>query len=113
MRTTWYKSGLYNALCDVCGFKRKSSEIVDRWDGMKVCAPSIKQGCWEPRHPQEFIRPIPDQQALPWTRPEGEDIFVDQEFSTFACSIEGVYGQADYGTADCAIVGNVNGGFLI
>jgi len=31
---------------------------------------------WEPRHPQEMIRPIPDQNKLPWTRPEGTDVSV-------------------------------------
>jgi len=36
-----------------------------RWDGLYVC----KQD-WEIRHPQEMIRPIPDQNKLPWTRPD-------------------------------------------
>lgn len=115
MRRNWFKSGDWNAICDVCGYKRKASQVVQRWDGLMVCSPVVKQGCWELRHPQDFIKPIPDQQALPWTRPEGTDIFVDQTFldSVFACSVEGQYSQAGYGTAGCAIVGNVNGGFII
>lgn len=113
MRRPWFESGNYNAICDVCGFKRKASQIVERWDGLMVCSTTIKSGCWEPRHPQDFIKPIPDQRGLPWTRPQGEDVFVDQTFSTFFCSVEGVFSQANYGTADCAIVDNVNGGFII
>lgn len=43
-----------------------------------VCRPSIKPGCWEPRHPQELIRPIPDDPKLPWTRPEPADRWVTE-----------------------------------
>lgn len=113
MSRSWFISGQWNAVCDVCGFKRKASQIIDRWDGLKVCSPTVKQGCWEIRHPQEMIRPIPDQQALPWTRPEGTDIFVDQSFLTSDCSETGIYSQADYGEADCMTADLINGGLLI
>jgi len=113
MRRNWFKSGEYNAICDVCGFKRKASQVVARWDGLMVCAPSIKVGCWEMRHPQDFIRPIPDQRGLPWTRPEAADSFEDITYSTFFCSVQGQFGQAGFGTAGCAIVGNVNGGLIL
>lgn len=33
--------------------------------------------CWEPRHPQDYVRGIPDNPGgLPWTRPEPPDVFV-------------------------------------
>lgn len=67
----YYKKGDWNCICDVCGFKRKSSEMRKRWDGVMVC-----QEDWEPRQPQEFVRGVPDQQSLPWTRPEAPDTFV-------------------------------------
>lgn len=70
MRNTWWKSGTWNAQCDVCGFKFKSTELRQRWDGLMV-----DDACWEMRHPQELIRPIPDQNKLPWTRPESTDVF--------------------------------------
>jgi len=66
LKSTWFKSGLWNAICDRCGFKFKNTDLKQTWDGLMVCA-----SCWEPRHPQELIRPIPDQNKLPWTRPEG------------------------------------------
>lgn len=44
-----------------------------------VCRPAIKPGCWEVRHPQELIRPIPDQPALPWSRPDPVDSFVSAD----------------------------------
>lgn len=54
----------YNAICQVCGFKFKASDLLKRWDGLMVCRHD-----WEPRHPQEFIKAVPDNTRLPWTRP--------------------------------------------
>lgn len=99
MKRNWFKSGEYNAICDVCGFKRKDNQLIPRWDGLMVCSPIVKQGCWEPRHPQDFIRPIPDQKALPWTRPENIDLFVSE-----TCTPTGLQGIAGYAIADCWIV---------
>ena len=113
MKQTWWASGLYNALCDVCGLKRKSSQLIERWDHLMVCAPTIKPGCWELRQPQELIRPIPDQAPLPWTRPEPVDQFIDNDLPAFTgCTGITSLCQADYGVADCMIVGNINGGLV-
>ena len=70
MRTTWWKSGGYNTICDICGFKFKDTDLKRRWDGLMTCDKD-----WEIQHPQERIRPIPDQRKLPWTRPEATDTF--------------------------------------
>lgn len=113
MRKTWWKSGDWNALCDQCGFKRKSEELIKRWDGLMVCRPTVKPGCWELRHPQELIRPIPDMQPLPWTRPEPEDQFISNDLNPFTgCTALSILSQADYGQANCATVDNVNGGLV-
>ena len=118
MAKDWYKPGTWNALCDVCGFKRKSDQLIERWDGMMVCRPSVKQGCFETRHPQELTRPIPDQKALPWTNPEPADVYwvdISAYSSTVTnaqCSTIGMLCQAGYGTAGCAEVGNINGGLI-
>lgn len=58
-----YVPGDWNALCDVCGFEYKASELLDRWDGNKVC----KQD-WEPRHVLDFFRPLVDHTEVPWSR---------------------------------------------
>ena len=94
MKKTWWKSGEWNAICDSCGKKFKSSELKLRWDGLMVCSED-----WETRHPQELIRPIPDQKPLPWTRPESTDVFW-----AVVCTPTTQQGVADYGTADCARV---------
>lgn len=64
-----YRPKAWNALCDVCGFKKKSFDLRKRWDGM-YCCPT----CWEPRHPQDFLRARKEtSNHLPWTRPEPSD----------------------------------------
>ena len=71
MSETTFKHGDWNAICDVCGFKKKASELRKRWDGRMVCEKD-----WEPRHPQDLIRSKPDDESVPWTRPEQEDDFI-------------------------------------
>lgn len=56
------------AICDVCGFKYYHHELRERWDGQMVCDVDF-----ETRHPQEFVRAVPDQKPLPWTRPPQTD----------------------------------------
>jgi len=60
-----FVAGQWNAICDRCGEKHKSSKIRLEWTGLRVCA-----ACWEPRHPQDFIKGVPDRQAPAWVRPE-------------------------------------------
>ncbi len=67
-----FKPHDYNAVCDVCGFEFKASKLVKRWDGMMVCKDDFER-----RHPQELLRARPETARPPWTRPEGEDRFVE------------------------------------
>ena len=97
MRTTWLQLGDWNAICDVCGLKYKATELRERWDGLRTCF-----SCWEPRHPQELIRPVPDQQPLPWTRP---DVTPTYWVDGTICTPEGQQGIAYYAIAGCAIAG--------
>jgi hypothetical protein len=108
LKFTWWKSGTWNTICDRCGFKFKAEELREEWDKLMVC-----KDCWEIRHPQDLIRPIPDQAKLPWTRPESTDQFISVTYTAdHSCPINGEFAQADYGAADCAIVDNINGSFL-
>src|SRR5882672_12586146 len=97
MKFTWWRSGSWNTICDVCGFKFKAEHLKQRWDGLMVCPED-----WELRHPQELIRPIADQNKLPWTRPEATD-----NFSTLAngCTIMNSQAVAGVGVAGCMIAG--------
>lgn len=93
---TYFKSGGFNALCDVCGFKFKSNELKKRWDGLMVC-----EGDFEHDHPQKFLRVREDKIAVPWVRPRPEDLFIT------LCTAAGATAFADLATADCARAGIV------
>ena len=59
-----FRSGLWLAQCDRCGFDFWSNQLRKEWTGLRVC-----KKCWEPRHPQDYVRGVPDRQAPAWTRP--------------------------------------------
>lgn len=68
-----YRPGDYYVCCDRCGYEARASETRRTWDNLRVH--SID--CWEPRHPQDFVRGRVDRQAVPNARPEPADIFLD------------------------------------
>jgi hypothetical protein len=78
-----YKPGDWKAICDVCGFAYKASELKDRWDGLKVC-----EADWETRHVADFIKAPKGEQALPWTRPEPTDQFVTVDYVATSVGIQ-------------------------
>ena len=66
----YYKKGDYNAVCALCGFEYKASDL--RWNNQiqdYVCRHD-----WEPRHPQERLRAVEDIQSVPWVRLDPTDI---------------------------------------
>lgn len=69
--------GEWNAICDVCGLKFKSSMLQRRWDGLMTCDKD-----WETRHPQDFLRVNKEVISPPWVRPEGEDSFISVPYIT-------------------------------
>ena len=95
MGNNYYKRGDWSAICDVCGFKFKASEMRKTWKGLYVCHDD-----YEPRQPQDFLRARTDKQSVPWARPEPEDAFVD------VCYIWGSSGYAGLGVAGCMVAGD-------
>jgi hypothetical protein len=67
-----YRAGDHYLICDECGFKIRRSESRHRWDKAIVCGK-----CWEPRHPQDFVRGRRDRQSVPDARPEPPDHFLE------------------------------------
>lgn len=65
MSTKVSKSFVYNAICDICGFKKKNTELFKRWDGFMVCKED-----WETRNLADFYDTPNDTHLLPWTRPD-------------------------------------------
>ena len=120
--------GDYNAVCYQCGQKRKASMLKKHWQGYFVCPEH-----WEPRHPQDFVRGLPDIQTPPWAQPEPADTFVltctpdgssampgvalpgcmipgrpfypSSDVLYSFCTTDSVRARADFATAGCATVG--------
>lgn len=86
-----YKAGSWNAICDVCGFKFKATEMQKRWDGLMVCSKDFEHD-----HPQKYLKVREDNTSVPWVRTRPADLF------TNVCYPWTSVGMADFGTADCA-----------
>lgn len=57
--------GMWNAVCDRCGFKFKNVDLKKEWNDLMTC-----KDCWETRHPLDFVRGVPDDPSVAWTRPD-------------------------------------------
>ncbi len=67
-----YIPGEWWVLCDACQRKTLASKVAKRpTDGLLVHSDPA-EGCWETRHPQEFVRAVKDNNPLPFTRPDRE-----------------------------------------
>jgi hypothetical protein len=125
----YLKLGDWNAECFKCGRKFKASQLRKQWQGGYVCLAH-----WEARHPQDFVRGVPDNPAPPWLQPIAQEIFA--VFCTFSgtqaipglaipgcaipsrnnhlvpstygfCLLTGNQSRADIAQADCWTVGVV------
>lgn len=65
MSDMFYKPGDWNAVCFRCGVQFKASELRKTWQGFYACKKD-----WEPRHPQDFVKAVPDNPSVPWAQPE-------------------------------------------
>jgi hypothetical protein len=59
--------------CMRCGFIKGHSKMRREWTGLLVC----EDTCWDPRHPQMTLRGVPDDQTVPWKRPEPAPVFLN------------------------------------
>lgn len=71
-----YAHGLWNVICDRCGFKYKSNQVRQEWNKLRTCFGEGTNNCWEIRQPQNYVRGRADRQAPPWNRPEQPDQFL-------------------------------------
>lgn len=68
------RPGDYRIVCDVSGFQGRASETVKTWDNKRVLRRFV--GDEVQRHPQDLVRTRPDNQSVPWSRPEPTDVFL-------------------------------------
>ena len=59
------------AICEFSGFKVNHDELVRNWDGAMV-----HRRFADRRNPQDFVRGVLDNQAIPNARPEAADVFL-------------------------------------
>jgi hypothetical protein len=69
-RADYYLPGGWNMVCAVCGFKYKNVEMRLRWDNVWCCPQD-----YELRQPQDFVRGVKDQMAVPYSNPEPPVVF--------------------------------------
>ncbi|HKR17721.1 hypothetical protein [Rhizorhapis sp.] len=58
-------------ICEASGFKYPLSQLVRQWDGAMVHRSFVDR-----RNPQDFVRGVPGNQAIPNARPESPDTFL-------------------------------------
>lgn len=85
------KLGDWNAVCDVCGFEFKASQLRKRWDGQMVCSKDF-----ETRHPQDLIRTIREHGGVAWARPEPTETFVSVPEPLLTESLLGLNPESSY-----------------
>jgi hypothetical protein len=84
----------WKAACHRCGFWFPSTELKKEWTGLLVCEKDF-----EARHPQTLIK-VHGEKAFPeFVSKDGPDSFVA------VCDAYSILPMADFGTADCMIVG--------
>lgn len=101
MRKNFFESGSWNVICDSCGKRMKSSHAKHRWDGFIVC-----DGCFEHRHPQDFIRTKPDKQSVPYSRPP-QDTFIPISYAieTLTCTPMSSVAIPSIAVCGCVVAG--------
>lgn len=91
-RADFLRLGDWNAVCYQCGFKRKGSYLVRNWQGYYVCPEHN-----EPRHPQDFVRGVPDNQMPPFVQAMPSSIYTYTKTPTFPFLADGVNKQFQSG----------------
>lgn len=65
-RADYYSDGDFNALCSMCGRKRKALTLEKNWMGLYRCPEHN-----ESRQPQDFVRNVRDDTSVPWAQTSG------------------------------------------
>jgi len=66
-----YGAPVPQAIDPASGFKVPLSNLVKQWDGEMIDRRFVDR-----RNPQDFVRGVPDNIALPYARPEAPDVFI-------------------------------------
>lgn len=92
-RADYLELGDYNAVCSMCGRKRKASTMVRNWQGLYRCPEHN-----EARHPQDFVRAVKDVQTVPWSQPPAD-------ITIYVCDFNGLSAVPGWAMPGCMIPG--------
>jgi hypothetical protein len=71
-----YVKGDWNAVCDICGFDFKASELKENWKKQRVCVKDF-----EGKHPQMFVRSKEEKISTDWARvPSSSEVFTTADY---------------------------------
>lgn len=93
-RADHLEPGDFNAVCSMCGRKRKASMMEKNWQGLYRCPEHN-----EPRQPQDFVHGVKDDISVPWAQ-------VPQGVFTLFCTINTQSAFPDIGIPDCMLPDN-------
>ena len=48
--------GHIRGICDRCGVEFLLDQLRKEWTGLRTCHGPGTHHCWEPRHPQDYVR---------------------------------------------------------
>ena len=92
-----YKPGDYLVICDRTGMTRYRSECRYEWNGLLVW-----EKAWEPRHPQDFVQGVADDQSVPDARPD-----IPSTIGQTTVKVTGAFGDT---TIDLTSITGIAGG---
>jgi hypothetical protein len=93
-RADYLELGDYNAVCSMCGRKRKASTLEKNWRGLYRCPEHN-----EIRQPQDFVRNVPDIMTVPWGQPQEVTLVGAAGY----CDINGSSAVPDYAVPGCSV----------
>ncbi len=85
-RADFFLKGQWAVICDICGQKYHSAQLKERWDGLMCCEQD-----WNLRQAQDFVRGVPDPQAVPWSRPDVSPPFTQNPLALSITDFYGIY----------------------
>lgn len=74
-----YVPGDFYRICDRTGFKVRAKRTRKEWNNLIV-----REQSWEPRHPQDFVTGVRDDQTVPMPRPRSVNSFQGPLTSTIS-----------------------------
>jgi len=92
-----YKPGAWLVDCAQCAGTFYNSEVKKDWKGLYKC-----RRCWEPRHPQEFVRVGRTEQPPAFTQQ-----YTPEQVPGF-CTPNGSSAVPGYAVPGCAIPGYIH-----